>query len=136
MKITVSGIYVHPRHHWLAASCDGELSVGPAPGIVELKVHASAALAWLVDNSAFIPDPPFGLHHQPQGTPNWEILSMSSYSAERNDFHLTMGAGASAGGTADDSEIFAQIMVKWDTMVKEPQFALDLKKPGSLSIQL
>ena len=51
VKITVSGIYVHPRHHCLAASCDGELSVGPAPGIVELKVHASAALAWLVECS-------------------------------------------------------------------------------------
>ena len=70
-----SGIYVHPLDPWLAASCDGELRVGPAPGNVELKVHASSALQWSEDNSLPIPDPPFGLHAQPPNSPPWEVLS-------------------------------------------------------------
>ena len=40
-----------------------------------------------------------------------------------------MGAGASTNG-ADSSEIFAQLMMKWDTLAKEPEYALDINRPG------
>jgi hypothetical protein len=73
--IETSGIYVDPLDPWLAASCDGELRNGPAPGNVELKVQASSALQWLEDKSLTIPDPPWGLHAQPPHSPPWEVLS-------------------------------------------------------------
>ena len=44
-----------------------------------------------------------------------------------------MGAGASASGS-DGGEIFAQLMAKWDKLSKEPQFAIDVQKPGRFEL--
>jgi hypothetical protein len=40
-----------------------------------------------------------------------------------------MGAGASA---CQSETMFSQLMAKWDVLMQQPQFSVDIKKPGSL----
>jgi hypothetical protein len=39
-----------------------------------------------------------------------------------------MGAGASANG--ESNAMYSQVMAKWDELSKQPEYAVDVLKPG------
>lgn len=44
-----------------------------------------------------------------------------------------MGAGASA---CQSDTMFAQLMTKWDILIEQPQFSVDIQKPGIVTVMI